>query len=104
MNDRNDMNPMNEDHDKKQPLPEWKHSQITLLSGLYDARAEEEGASWQALGITTMVDGWLREFFDTLKAEMPEMPEDMDVFRAILFAGMDEMRRQLDARRVEKDL
>lgn len=81
-----------------------RRSQITLLTNLYDARPEEGGEGWQALGITTMVDGSLRQFFDIAKREMPELTEDIDVFRSILFAGMDEMRRRIDARRVEKSL
>lgn len=89
---------------EQQPAGQLRHSQITLMTDMFTAHPEGGGEDWQALGVTTIVDGWLRQFFDTIKGEMPELPEDIDVFRAILFAGMDEMRRQLDARRVEQDL
>ena len=81
-----------------------RRSQITLLTNMYEARPEGGGEGWQALGITTMVDGPLRQLFDIAKREMPELTEDIDVFRSHLFAGMDEMRKRIDARRVEKNL
>lgn len=92
-----------ENNTNNPPGGTWQ-DRVTLMTNMYEARMEDGGESWQALGVTTIVDGRLRQFFDIVKQEMREYPEDIDVFRAIFFAGLEEMRKQVDARRIEKNL